>query len=501
MAESEHEPKTRLTLAQIWEIVDKLMPDDMLKSKWHRCYDGISLALKEIDLTMEMTQEEFDAIEVPKDKKGSQCYSYRKIIVGKNGVKQKPTDIKSILMGHTNFATAEELKKTRDAMAMKQHLSRSGKLVSQQLETNATLQLDKLLQMDQDFVRVDLLEFRRADVAYCQIDDDVLGSNFAADQIKSASSSKAGGFNFNTNVEDIIAYLKSNITVTFIGKDTTGELAVVWYFDPIDGMKMLKKFDLDQDFRPRLNIQRASEHKFSQECNVPLFRYNIKNNADEATRLKQRKIAVMEKLQKQTLEFWNEDLSQVPAQFHAEQISINMTKDACKSVGSLVTRNVEDNSSSVDFRIDDHIRVQDKSVTISRPNFRFRTKRPYNPDNFDILQLTFADQKKVYAIPMRKLENNKIVSTFTDEQLMMSIVKIDKVWREQYKKNHFDLKVEQQIRQYLQICRNASHISQLTDRNFYSKILEENDHKFGGVKIQAQKLLKLQPAAAEFEKL
>ena len=49
---------------------------------------------------------------------------------------------------------------------------------------------------------------------------------------------------------------------------------------------------------------------------------------------------------------------------------------------------------------------------------------PYNPDIFDIFQLTNITTCTVYAIPIRTIENNIIISTFSSEILMKGTIKI-----------------------------------------------------------------------------
>ncbi len=482
-----------LTPEQLKQI-DQFKPSEMGQREWRRSYAALCLILKALDLEMITTYQEFESFSIPKRKKdGRNEYGKRKIIVSKNGEIKEPTEIANILSGHSKLLNAIELEKINRDKGMKMHELMCGKINNNTFETAATQELDALLKIDEYFLRTDLLEFRLADVAYCRIGDNQNGPNYCADQIKSATCGQRSQFNFNVNINDMLQIFANGLSLTCIGRDEKGILSVVWFFDPIDGAQMLKDHVLTRSFSPCLKLTRQSSNEFTIQYNKPLFRYDVGTKFEEIERLKQRKIAVMGKLQKRPIQYWNEDASQILSRNHQiEQKSINITKAACALVGSIVCRRPEDNCTSVDFVIDDLVRVQDKSVTSSRNKTKLRTNYPYDPDSIDVLQITLIDEKLVYAFPMRKMHETKIISNFSREQLMVRDIFIGPQWKETNKENRFDFNQTDDIRKYLTMCKSASQIPKLTDKTFYQKMIDENNHLFGNARIRKEKTLILQ---------
>ena len=153
-----------------------------------------------------------------------------------------------------------------------------------------------------------------------------------------------------------------------------------------------------------------------------------------------------------------------------------------ESVGANVERLHEDSYGPVDFRVNS-ARIQDKVFSNqNRFNLRREGKYPYNSDDIDILQITNIDKKTVYAIPMRIVKSKLIESTFSSIELMKSAIRISEAFKERFQKYLFDLNVEKEIQAYITTCEKAKNTPQLTDINFYQKMIDENSHLFGSLK-------------------
>ena len=101
----------KLKIEDIWSAIDNNRPKDMFKQDWKRTYKAVSLALEYINLKIEMTEEEFDNLEIPIREKGHLRYGERKIIVSKNNIICKPSRIDSILNGNSKLLSDDEIKK------------------------------------------------------------------------------------------------------------------------------------------------------------------------------------------------------------------------------------------------------------------------------------------------------------------------------------------------------------------------------------------------------
>ena len=99
-----------------------------------------------------------------------------------------------------------------------------------------------------------------------------------------------------------------------------------------------------------------------------------------------------------------------------EQKSFEMTRDACATIDIKVKKHHEDNYGPVDFRINDTIKIQDKSY---KTNFvmHAKGKLPYDPDTIDIFQCSNLITLEIYAIPMRIIKNNTVQSMFNSNIL------------------------------------------------------------------------------------
>ena len=270
-----------------------------------------------------------------------------------------------------------------------------------------------------------------------------------------------------------------------IGKTNDGIVDVVYLFDiNNETIEMLKKYDPNLSFKPMLHLKKKSDNKFTNDYNDPKYRFDVGSSSKECNRLLEKICSIVRNCSnKRTIEYLNEDLSQIQSETHQrEQQSINMSREACRTVGSIVERFIEDNYTSTDFRINKNIRVQDK-VLSSIYLMKHKGRYPYNPDKVDILQITEIDTKIVYAIPMRKKnKKNEIVSTFTEEQLMKSSVRPSEDWKNRYSIYKYNLNKDEEIRKYVKSCEDAYNTPELTDRKFYENIIEKNKDKFGSKK-------------------
>ena len=217
--------------------------------------------------------------------------------------------------------------------------------------------------------------------------------------------------------------------------------------------------------------------------NDPKFRYDVGLSKTEIDRLLQQKLEFTRIGVKNSIQFLNEDDSQIMCPFHRiEQKSFSMTRDACSKINVNAKKYYQDNYTCVDFRIHGTIKIQDKSY---KKNFRMRShgKLPYNPDMIDIFQCSNLITNEIYAIPMRFIDNNIVKSTFTQEILMKTDIKVTTtIWDTKYAKYKYDLKIEKDIRAYVATCEEAAAIPQLTDREFYKNMLDANADLFGSLK-------------------
>lgn len=249
---------------------------------------------------------------------------------------------------------------------------------------------------------------------------------------------------------------------------------------------MLKEFSLSQSFHPKLNQNRRSNNKFTLVYNNSIFRYEIESNKDkdnERERLLQQKINFVNCSNfKNSLTYFNEDMSQIPSKTHQiEQESFEMTRKACNYIEVNVERKHKDSYSSIDFRINENIKIQDKVLGRS---FRMRVpgKLPYNPDTFDVFQISNLKTNEVYAIPMRIIKNNIIESFFSEQFLLKNTIFFNEQLKNDYKQFKYNLNNNSDIKLYFQACENASKIPLLSDVNFYKNIIEKNKNLFGSKK-------------------
>lgn len=132
-----------------------------------------------------------------------------------------------------------------------------------------------------------------------------------------------------------------------------------------------------------------------------------------------------------------------------------------------------------DFRINGS-RIQDKILNVKKKCYRLRNyaRYPINPDNIDIFQISCLESNIVYAIPMRKIENNLISSFFEIHELMKSWIYFNKSMLSRFECFKFDLNNDADIKKYIKFCEIAFQIPKISDQTFYSKIIDDNQQLF-----------------------
>jgi hypothetical protein len=397
------------------------------------------------------------------------------------------------LTGHNSLKTYEEMDIINTERSVKKSLVMpKGILTSIDAETKSINDLNILIGIS-DFVhRIHLHEFRLYDMAYCIINDNINGEVFVADQVKSARVSDNNlTFNISNgklNIGVMISILECG-SLTCIGKDKDNKIDVVWFFYGINSINILKKFNLNKEFRPNLHLTKKNYNEFTNTMNNEMFRFDVGKSSKECHRLLEQKIEFIKNGIKNSLQFWNEDDSQIPCENHRiEQRSFNMTRIACISINIKIERKFEYAYGPVDFIVNEIIRVQDKVVS-SLKKFKVRNegKLPYNPDDIDIFQVSDLVNNIVYAIPMRIVNNDIIISFFNTEQLMKINVYYGIIWKEKHKKFKYDFKNKNDILSYFKACKEANIIPKLTDKDFYSNMINENKDKFGSKKQLASR--------------
>jgi hypothetical protein len=480
-------------IGDIWKAVDDQRKDfKMSKYVWNKSFEGVKAVIKYIGLTMITTKEELDAMEIPMEKNGTKRYSHRKIDVSKNGIISKSC-INSILSGNNGLRTKAERDVIFKNVGILQSISQpKGISTTNNKESKAIDNLNILIGISDYIHSEHLFENRLYDMAYCMIGDDINEKVFVADQVKSSRVGENGcvyfsGSNGMLTVGDIISILE-NGSLTCIGKNQDNKVDVVWFFNGIDNINVLQKFNTKKTFNQILHPKVKSSNEFTLSMNDPLIRFNIGKSSEECHRLHKKKLEYIKIGIKHSLTFWNEDDSQIPLLNHRiEQRSFNMTRNSCKNINIKVERVHNNSYGPVDFIVNGIVKIQDKAPaqTIS---IRGYGKLPYNPNDIDIFQVSDLVNNTVYAIPMRVMTNEIVTSFFTSEYLMKTSVYFGPKWKEEYKHFKYELKTSDNTLSYVNACENANKIPQLTDRDFYKNMVDKNKDKFGSRKQLSNKI-------------
>lgn len=463
-------------IRDIWKQIADQKPYDLSITEWKRSYQGVCAALLHVGLTMVTTCTEFDLIPIPNNQ-----YTRRKIVVSCQGKISHSIKIESLLSGTSRFLSRKELqisyKKTSVDRAV---IVPKGLPTTSNFETDTIISLHNLINLDDLLKSQILLEHRLADVAYQVMNSE----NWFADQVKCAHISKSGCCPYSSKgvimtMGHILEILNKGMSLTCIAVDSEENIKVVWLFHGKDVIDILCKFPFTQRFTPRAYLKRRSNSKFTQTYNLPQFRFNLEEES-EKLRLLNRKIKITNNFASYTLDYLNENESQIPLLNHRiEQKSFEMTRNACVKIGIQITRDYHDSCTTVDFRVGG-ARIQDK-VANTHFAMRGRGKYPYDPDKIDILQITDVNNSIVYAIPMRQSVSDEIHSFFSEDDLMRGTFRFHEAWKAEYIKYKFDFSKFDQIQKYYDHCQLSSQIKYLTDKTFYSNLISINAEKFGTV--------------------
>lgn len=477
----------------IWDAIDHLRIDAKMKGReWKRSYAGVTAALQYVNLVMVTTKAEFEALDIPIDNKNKQKqYMHRKICVSRDGIIHPETLISSVVSRTTALLTTDERKVINDSKSTSMTTARpTGVAHSNIVETSAIDALHELIEINTKLHSEHLIENRLADVAYCLPDSDRASAVFVPDQVKTSRAATNGRVTFNAHhsvmmVQHMLDILQEGMSLTMIGANAMGQIDVVWLFfgsTTIDGLKI---FDGTQRFSPRLHskLSENASKPFSKFINKREHRFDVLDSDTERKRLLDRRLEIVQIGQKHTLTYLNEDMSQIPGVNHrVEQKAFEITREACAGADAEVARRVKDGYGAVDFRVFSstfEARIQDKSTNGTTWGLRPEGRYPYNPDSIDILQLTHVKTKIVYAIPMRVAQDDGVQSCLTPEQLMkMSISS------KNFAAFRYDLNTDLGAQGYVAACMSASKVPALSDHSFYTKMLEDNKHKFGSKRVR-----------------
>ena len=492
-------------ITDIWKAVEDQRPANVPKPRWQQSYDGVKAALKHAGFELITTPESFDHTVIPVFRK-RKYYGARKVVVSRAGCRSQPIRIDSLLSGKSQLLTEDESlavnQRRRTAMAIQRP---KGVATNNIAESRAVDELDFLLGTINMLHRQHLYEFRLADIAYClkegappqsSVSTMSLDEVWVGEQIKHAVAQKDGVCAFSCSnpmtIADMIMYLNAGLSLTCIGKTADDKVDVVWFFDGPNDIECLTQFDKKQIFAPRLHLKRTSSNKFTQAYNAKEHRYDVGKSAEECKRLMERKLAAVEAGVKRTLSFLNDDNSQICGENHqVEHKAFVFIREACARINVDVERFLQDAYGPVDFRVGSISRNQDK-ILRRQVKMRGLGSHPYNPDDIDIFQLSDLDKQQVYALPMRLIKDDQIVSFFSETTLMQEHLGCTAVWREANKQYLYDLTDEKGIQAYVDACIAASDVPMLTDCAWYNNIIEANAKKFG-----SKKQMKLMNAVAK----
>lgn len=253
---------------------------------------------------------------------------------------------------------------------------------------------------------------------------------------------------------------------------------VVWLFFGGTAINDLKTLPPAVPFAPRLHLKNKSSLAATVLCNKPEYRFDIGKSDTEIIRLRDRRIQIVRDGTKQTLQFLNEDMSQITGtNSKIEHSSFLLTRAACAQFGCLIEHFAGDSYSLIDFRMDKTCRIQDK-VGDERIKLHRAGGHPLNPDAADVLQITNLNQRSIYALPVRAIRDNKVICQFEDAALMKTDWWLSVEWKNKYADYLFDMKDGKSVQRYIQNCKAAAAIPPLTDTSFYANLLEANKNSF-----------------------
>ena len=111
----------------VWAAIEDQRPENIKLLKWHQSYEGVCSALVYIGYEVVTTKEEFEAMEIPTDKKGYKNYMGRKVVVKRDNVQSIPVQFASLLCGTTRLQTDEEYKEQNKKLSELQKIKQPKK--------------------------------------------------------------------------------------------------------------------------------------------------------------------------------------------------------------------------------------------------------------------------------------------------------------------------------------------------------------------------------------
>ena len=483
-------------MSEVWNSVDGQRGAKIGNNEWRRSHQGIQAALKSIGIVLVTSKKELDAMDVPTDTNGNKKYTERHVDVSRNGEIWYGKSIQNLLTGQSSLRTKEERKAIWTAVGEARSIAQPKGIPSaNNVESNAVDDLDRLIGVSDHMSRKHLVEFRAYDIAYAPIgavkDDDV----FVADQVKTSTVGKKGLLQFHANeriirVSDMISILK-NGSLTCIGRTREGVVDVVWFFTSA-AIDTLQEFEMDPSFTPVLHLKQKNKKPFTIAMQSDLFRFDVGKSKKECDRLLQAKIDFLAAGKKNSLKFWNEDMSQIPSVTHqVEQQSMTLMQDACVANGANFEKPHSIMYGPIDFLING-VRVQDKAMA-KKKIFHVRAigRLPYNPDELDVFQVTDLERGLSYVMSMRVVNPDDTVTSFYPaETLMKENIGYGPKWQEIHKQFKHDLNTPEGTKSYVEACIAAGKIAPLTDRTFYKKMCDDNRDMFGSKRQLAERKLK-----------
>lgn len=467
----------------VWGAIDEQRPDGIGQLLWRQSHEGLKAVFASIGLELVTTKEELDAMEIPLDNEGRMKNPWRKVVVKRDNLVSKPICINDLITGKSSLRTDKELKEIKLKIGEDFKKSRpKGSPISNNVESNAIEALNKMIDADEYINCVHLVEHRIADIACSLLSDDLSADVHFAEQVKSSRATESGLITFgcsggSMNVGHMIRILENGMALTCIGMTREYEVVVVWYFHGDEAINMLKQFKISQFFAPMLHLVPKSKHLFTTEYSKSTYRFDVGKSQEECERFLQRRLEVIRDGVKHTLDFYNDDDSQILLKNHRiEQQSFNMTRTAVRSVNGVIERLHEDAYGPVDFRIN-NARIQDK-VFRRTVMIRNEGKHPYNPDDIDIFQISDWTNNIVYAFPMRVIGEECIQSFFTEKELMSLGIQCNDKWKNKFAPYGYDFKKEGDILRYLEFCQKARDTPYITSSTFYTNIIANNQEAF-----------------------
>lgn len=470
-----------MAIQKLWKEIDHLRPDGTDMLTWTRSYEAITAALSVLNLEMVTTKEELDACAAPRNGNGrGDSYGSRKIIVKRDENVSKPTNIHSILSGRTKLLTIEERASIcTNSGRILSAVRPKGVVPTHNLESHTFDQLSALINLPSTLEYAHLLECRKADVALRTKTQSL--DTYAPIQNKTGTINPKSAVIFNIGtLKKLVEHLENGrgvICLSLAHKDAS--IVMVWFMTPAD-IQHLSVLDVSVHWRPTIDPKRKTSSSNISTLNDERYRFDMRMPAERQRLLRRLTKFATDNTSKHSLQFLNEDESQMAKNHYVEQLAYSVVRDALNTLQVVCERRHEDAYTSVDYVIDGTVRVQDKSTTGASPQFcmRRRSGLPYNPDDLDVFQFTVIPSKTIYAFPMRYHGDDEILSFFTSKQLMSRSSPVNKLWFEKNTQYKYDMNDAADVTRYLAFCRSAAAVPPLTNKSFYTEMIADIDTLF-----------------------